>query len=63
MEAMTANEKSDGLGIDVNEPTGGRQRLPWHAPQLIKSTSVQRLTGSHHQSSGGDYHPYTSSVS
>jgi len=62
MEAMTANEKSDGVGIDGNEPTGERQRLPWHAPQLIKE-AVQRLTGSHARSSGGDYRPLSSSVS
>jgi hypothetical protein len=63
MDAMTMDEKSHGLRNDDNEPAGKRQRLPWHAPGLIKSTSVQRLTGSHHRSSGGDYHPYTSSVS
>lgn len=62
MEAMTANEKSDGLGIDGNEPTGERQRLPWHAPQLIKE-AVQHLTGSHARSSGGDVRPLSSSVS
>jgi hypothetical protein len=63
MEAMTTDEKSDGLGIGGNEPTGERQRLPWHAPQLIKSTTVQRLTGTHHKSNGGDLNPPTSSVS
>jgi hypothetical protein len=62
MEAMTTDEKSDGLGIDGNEPRGERQRLPWHAPQLIKE-AVQHLTGTHARSNGGDLHIYTSSVS
>jgi hypothetical protein len=63
MDVMTTDEKSRGLRSGGNEPAGKRQRLPWHAPQLIKSTTVQRLTGSHARSSGGDYRPNTSSVS
>jgi hypothetical protein len=54
MEIMTTDEKSRGLGIDGNEPAGKRQRLPWHAPQLIKSTTVQRLTGTHMLSTGAE---------
>jgi hypothetical protein len=60
---MTMDEKSSGLHNDGNEPAGKRQRLPWHAPQLIKSTTVQRLTGSHHKSNGGDNNPPSSSIS
>jgi hypothetical protein len=63
MEVMTTDDKFRGLRNDGNEPAGQRQRLPWHAPQLIKEASVQRLTGSHAKSSGGDYHPFSSSVS
>ena len=59
---MTTDEKSRGLRNDGNEPAGQRQRLPWHAPQLIKE-AVQHLTGTHARSSGGDLHIYTSSVS
>jgi hypothetical protein len=60
---MNTDETPRIARIAENEPTAQRQRLAWHAPKLIKSTTVQRLTGSHHQSSGGDYHPPTSSVS
>jgi hypothetical protein len=60
MEVMTTDDKFRGLRNDGNEPAG--QRLPWHAPQLIKE-AVQHLTGSHARSSGGDYRPYSSSVS
>jgi hypothetical protein len=63
MDIMTTDEKSRALRIDGNEPTGERQRLPWHSPKLIKSTTVQRLTGSHHQSNGGDNNPPSSSLS
>ena len=50
---MTTDEKSHDLGKDSNEPAGERQRLPWHAPQLIKET-VQHLTGTHAKSTAGD---------
>jgi hypothetical protein len=40
--------------IDENEPAVQRQRRPWHAPKLIKPSSVKSLTGTHHKSSGGD---------
>jgi hypothetical protein len=62
MNVMTSDEKSRGLRNDGNEPAGQRQRLPWHAPQLIKE-AVQHLTGTHARSNGGDLHIYTSSVS
>jgi hypothetical protein len=62
MDVMTMDEKSRGLRSGGNEPAGKRQRLPWHAPQLIKE-AVQHLTGSHARSSGGDYRPNSSSVS
>jgi hypothetical protein len=57
---MNSNEKPRVARIAENEPTA--QRLPWHAPQLIKE-AIQRLTGSHARSSGGDFRPLTSSVS
>lgn len=60
---MTTDEKSRDLGKDGNESAAERQRLPWHAPQLIKSTSVQHLTGTHTRTSGGDSHPTRSSTS
>ena len=50
---MTTDEKSRGLGKDGNEPAGEHQRLPWHAPQLIKET-IQYLTGTHAKNSAGD---------
>ena len=59
---MDTNETPRVARIAENEPAGQRQRLPWHAPQLIKE-AVQHLTGSHARSSGGDLHVYTSSVS
>jgi len=58
---MDTNETPGVARIAENEPTA--QRLPWHAPKLIKSTTIQRLTGTHHKSSGGDANPPTSSVS
>jgi hypothetical protein len=60
---MDTADKSSRLRAEENQPTAERRRLPWHAPKLIKSVAVQRLTGSHHKSSGGDYNPPTSSVS
>jgi hypothetical protein len=60
-EIMTTDEKSRGLRNDGNEPAG--QRLPWHAPKLIKSTTIQRLTGTHARNSGGNVNSPTSSVS
>jgi hypothetical protein len=62
MDVMNRNEKPRVARIAENEPTVQRQRLPWHAPQLIKE-AVQRLTGSHARSSGGDFRPATSSIS
>jgi hypothetical protein len=59
---MDTNETPRVTRIAENEPAGQRQRLPWHAPQLIKE-AVQHLTGSHARSSGGDYRPLSSSVS
>jgi hypothetical protein len=55
MEAMTTDEKWRGLRNDGNEPAGKRQRLPWHAPQLIKET-VRHLTGTHTHSTGAEAH-------
>jgi hypothetical protein len=63
MELMDTADKSRALRTEKNQPATERQRLPWHTPKLIKPVSVESLTGSHHKSSGGDYHPYTSSVS
>lgn len=59
---MTMDEKSRGLGNDGNEPAGERQRLPWHAPQLIKET-IQYLTGTHAKSTAGDVNPNISKTS
>lgn len=59
---MTTDEKSRDLGKDSNESAGQRQRLPWHAPQLIKET-VQHLTGTHTRSSAGDVNVNISSTS
>jgi hypothetical protein len=59
---MDTNETPRVTGIAENEPAGQRQRLPWHAPQLIKE-AVQHLTGSHARSSGGDVRPASSSIS
>ena len=50
---MTTDEKSRGLGKDGNGSAGQRQRLPWHAPQLIRET-IQHLTGTHAKNSAGD---------
>jgi hypothetical protein len=57
---MGTTEKSRDVRAKNDEPPA--RRLPWHAPQLIKET-VQHLTGTHARSSGGDLHPYSSSVS
>jgi hypothetical protein len=62
MEAMTTDEKSRGLRSGGNEPAGKRQRLPWHAPQLIKET-VRHLTGTHTHSTGAEAHTSKSGVS
>jgi len=60
---MTTDGKSRGLRNDGNEPAGERQRLPWLAPKLIKSTTVQRLTGTHTHSTGAEVHTSQSGVS
>jgi hypothetical protein len=60
---MGTDEKSRGLGSGGNEPAGKRQRLPWHAPQMIKSATVQRLTGTHTHSTGAEVHTSLSGVS
>jgi hypothetical protein len=59
---MTMDEKSRGLRNDGNEPAGERQRLPWHAPRLIKET-IQHLTGTHAKNSGGDLNANISKTS
>jgi hypothetical protein len=56
-------DKSSTLGIEENQPTAERQRRPWQTPKVIKPSSVQRVTGTHHKSSGGDVSPYNWSVS
>jgi hypothetical protein len=58
---MGTAEKSRDVRAKNDEPPA--RRLPWHAPQLIKSASIERLTGTHAKSSGGDLHPFSSSVS
>jgi hypothetical protein len=60
MEVMTTDGNSRGLPNDGNEPAG--QRLPWHAPQLIKET-IQHLTGTHARNTAGDLNVNISSTS
>jgi hypothetical protein len=62
MGIMDTADKSRALRTEKNQPTAERQRLPWHAPKLMVEM-VQRLTGSHATTSGGDAHPTTSNVS
>jgi hypothetical protein len=63
MDVMNSNENPRVARIAEDEPTAQRQRLPWHAPQLIKATTVQRLTGSHRASTGADVNTNISGVS
>jgi hypothetical protein len=62
MDIMTTDEKSRGLRSGGNETAGKRQRLPWHAPQLIKET-VRHLTGTHTHDTGAEANTRISGVS
>jgi hypothetical protein len=60
---MTEFDESRMERTDENEPAAQRQRLPWHAPKLILSSSVQQLTGSHRLSPSANANPSFSNVS
>ena len=59
---MGSADKYHTFRAEKDQPTAERQRLPWHAPKLMVEM-VQRLTGTHITTSGGDAHPTTSNVS
>ena len=60
---MDTPEKFVAPDVARDAPAAKRQRLPWHAPKLILSSSVRHLTGSHRTHPSADSNPSISDIS